>query len=127
VCQVDGASPKEPEALRIYGRESPVRFLGWRMERRDDTGRTPAGTSKIELVLDDCVVLENWTSLGVPYSGKSYNTYNASLKRWEQFWVDNVGGMIYFYGGLKDGVMDYYTDEVPQPDGTKLKRHLQFF
>ncbi len=23
--------------------------------------------------------------------------------------------------------MDFYTDEVVQPDGTKLKRHLQFF
>lgn len=22
--------------------------------------------------------------------------------------------------------MDYWTDEIPQPDGTKLKRHLQF-
>jgi hypothetical protein len=40
--------------------------------------------------------------------------------------VNNVGGNIFFYGGLKDGVMDYYTDEIPQPDNTKLKRHLQF-
>jgi hypothetical protein len=23
--------------------------------------------------------------------------------------------------------MDYFTDELPQPNGTKLKRHLQFF
>ncbi len=23
--------------------------------------------------------------------------------------------------------MDFYTDEIPQPDGTRLKRHLQFF
>jgi len=22
--------------------------------------------------------------------------------------------------------MDYWTDEIPQPDGKKLKRHLQF-
>jgi hypothetical protein len=28
---------------------------------------------------------------------------------------------------LKDGVMDYWTDDLPQPDGTRLKRHLQFF
>ena len=46
------------------------------------------------------------------YAGKSYNVYNPDLKRWEQFWVDNVGGMIHFYGGLKDGVMDFYTDEI---------------
>jgi tetratricopeptide (TPR) repeat protein len=86
-------------------------------------GENPAGTSKIELILGDCVVQENWTGGS---SGKSYNVYNQSLKRWEQYWVDSVGGNIFFYGGLRDGVMDYWTDAIPQPDGTKLKRHLQF-
>jgi tetratricopeptide (TPR) repeat protein len=90
-------------------------------------GEMPAGDSRIELILGDCVVQENWTSAGnIGYSGKSYNIYNAALKRWEQYWVDNSGGNIFFYGGLKDGVMDYWTDEIPQPDGKKLKRHLQF-
>jgi tetratricopeptide (TPR) repeat protein len=90
-------------------------------------GETPAGDSKIELILGECVVLENWTSAGnIGYSGKSYNIYNTALKRWEQYWVDNAGGNIFFYGGLKDGIMDYWTDELPQPDGKKLKRHLQF-
>jgi len=90
-------------------------------------GETPAGDSRIELILEDCVVQENWTSAGnIGYSGKSYNIYNAALKRWEQYWVDNAGGNIFFYGGLKDGVMDYWSDEIPQPDGKKLKRHLQF-
>lgn len=89
-------------------------------------GGVPAGNSKIELILEDCVVQENWKSQSSTYAGKSYNIYNAALKRWEQYWVDNVGGNIFFYGGLKDGVMDYWTDELRQPDGTKLKRHLQF-
>src|SRR6266481_3532319 len=90
-------------------------------------GETPAGDSKIELILGDCVIQENWTSGGnVGYSGKSYNIYNAALKRWEQYWVDNAGGNIFFYGGLKDGVMDYWTDQIPQSDGKRLKRHLQF-
>jgi hypothetical protein len=61
------------------------------------------------------------------HAGKSYNTFNPNLKRWEQFWVDNGAGMIHFYGGLKGNVMDFYTDDIPQPDGTNLKRHLQFF
>jgi tetratricopeptide (TPR) repeat protein len=90
-------------------------------------GAVPSGNSKIELILEDCVVQENWKSLNSPYAGKSYNIYNTSLKRWEQYWVDSVGGNIFFYGGLKDGVMDYWTDDLPQPDGTKRKRHLQFF
>jgi tetratricopeptide (TPR) repeat protein len=89
-------------------------------------GSVPAGESKIELILEDCVVQENWKSQNNPYSGKSYNMYNQALKRWEQYWVDNVGGNIFFYGGLKDGVMDYFTDEIPQASGPALKRHLQF-
>ena len=89
-------------------------------------GGMPAGTSKIERMLNDCVILENWTSLNNPYQGKSFNTYNTSLKRWEQFWVDNSQGTIHFYGELKDGIMDYWTEEIPQGNGQKLKRHLQF-
>jgi hypothetical protein len=88
----------------------------------------PAGVSHIERAIGNCVIWENWTSLGTSgYAGKSYNAYNPNLKRWEQFWVDNAGDAIFFYGNLKDGVMDFYTDEIPQPDGTRLKRHLQFF
>jgi tetratricopeptide (TPR) repeat protein len=101
-------------------------WLGeWNVETTQ--GGVPAGQSKIELILGDCVVQENWQSNGNPYSGKSYNMYNAALKRWEQYWVDNSAGNIFFYGGLKDGVMDYWTDEIPQPGGPPLKRHLQFF
>jgi tetratricopeptide (TPR) repeat protein len=101
-------------------------WLGeWNVETTQ--GGVPAGESRIELILGDCVVQENWQSNGNPYSGKSYNTYNAALKRWEQYWVDNSAGNIFFYGGLKDGAMDYWTDEIPQPAGPPLKRHLQFF
>jgi tetratricopeptide (TPR) repeat protein len=89
-------------------------------------GAVPAGDSRIELILEDCVVQENWKSQNGPYSGKSYNIYNQALKRWEQYWVDNTGGNIFFYGGLKDGELDYWTDEIPQPSGPALKRHLQF-
>jgi tetratricopeptide (TPR) repeat protein len=87
----------------------------------------PVGASHIAQELGDCVIWENWTSTGLPYSGKSYNAYNVSLKRWEQFWVDNSQGMIFFYGNLKDGVMDFWTDEIPQPSGPNMRRHLQFF
>ncbi len=100
-------------------------WLGeWNVETTQ--GGIPAGKSKIELILGDCVVQENWQSDGNPYSGKSYNVYNAALKRWEQYWVDNSGGNIFFYGGFEHGVMDYWTDEIPQPSGPALKRHLQF-
>jgi len=90
-------------------------------------GEMPAGDSRIELTLGDCVIVENWTSKNSLYAGKSYNIYNVTEKRWEQFWVDNSAGMIHFYGGLKDGVMDFYTQDQAQPDGTSNQRHLRFF
>ena len=90
-------------------------------------GDVPAGDSRIELTLGDCVIVENWTSKNSTYAGKSYNVYNTADKRWEQFWVDNSAGMIHFTGNLKDGVMDFYTDDVLQPGGKTLQRHLQFF
>jgi tetratricopeptide (TPR) repeat protein len=115
----------KPFAYTAENRQFDFWIGEWRVVTAD--GANAAGDSKIELILGDCVVQENWTSAGTAgYQGKSYNIYNPDLKRWEQFWNDNVGGMIHFYGGLKDGVMDYWTDEIPQKDGTKLKRHLQF-
>jgi len=115
----------EPCTYKPENRQFDFWVGEWNVETT--AGAVSAGQSRIEKTLADCVIVENWQSNGNPYSGKSYNIYNSSLKRWEQFWVDNVGGNIFFYGGLKDGVMDYWTDELPQPDGSKLKRHLQFF
>jgi len=87
----------------------------------------PAGTSHISKEMGGCVIWENWTSKGSGYFGKSYNTYNVNLHRWEQYWVDNGAGSMFFHGQLKDGVMDYWTDDIPQPDGKMMRRHLQFF
>ena len=97
----------------------------WSVTKAKD--ESPAGDSRIELSLGDCVIVENWTSKNTTYAGKSYNVYNTDAKRWEQFWVDNSAGMIHFIGSLKDGAMDFYTEDVVQPDGTTYKRHLRFF
>src|SRR5437879_3734472 len=121
-------SSRNPRKLRRAYTAENRQFDFWLGEWSVSTtqGAVPAGDSRIELILEDCVVQENWKSQNGPYSGKSYNIYNQALKRWEQYWVDNTGGNIFFYGGLKDGVMDYFTDEIPQTSGPALKRHLQF-
>ena len=55
-----------------------------------------AGDSRISLILDSCIILEEWTSAslqqGLRYAGKSFNTYNSATKQWQQTWVDNAGG-----------------------------------
>jgi hypothetical protein len=65
-----------------------------------------AGDSKISIMLDSCIILEEWTSVsvtnGVRYAGKSYNTYNAAKKKWQQYWVDNAAGVTEYFNGYYD-------------------------
>ncbi len=85
----------------------------------------PVGTSKIERILGDCVILENWTSLsGNDYSGKSINTYDSEMGYWKQTWVDDKGSIIEFKHGIYlDGKLVYTTD--PKQNGSMNK--LSFF
>ncbi len=84
----------------------------------------PAGASSVQLILDDCVILENWTGAR-GYNGKSFNIYNPALKKWQQFWVDNTGGSILFTGEFKDGKLNYQSETV-QPDGSVVSGKMSF-
>ncbi len=84
---------------------------------------TPAGKkggdSKISLMLDSCIILEEWTSTQGAYAGKSYNTYNAANGKWQQYWVDNKGGVTeYFNGHYEDNKMILQTANIKQADGS---------
>src|SRR4030095_3185017 len=67
------------------------------------TNGKKAGDSKISIMLDSCVILEEWTSAssqqGLTYSGKSFNMYNVVTKQWQQTWVDNTGNTTEFLRG----------------------------
>jgi tetratricopeptide (TPR) repeat protein len=86
----------------------------------------PAGTSSIQLILGGCVVFENWTSGGGAYTGKSFNLYNSSLKKWQQFWADDKGGSLEFAGEYKNNELRY-TGESLDPKGNKIMHRLTFF
>ncbi|MEM7036257.1 MAG: hypothetical protein AAF570_04695, partial [Bacteroidota bacterium] len=62
------------------------------------------GTNRIDLILDQCVLQENWEGKGGS-KGKSFNLYNGQTKMWEQTWVDNHGGVLVFRGEYKDRVL----------------------
>ncbi len=77
------------------------------------------GDSKIERILDSCIILENWTSANAGYQGKSYNTFNAITGKWQQYWVDNKGGVAeYFDGHYENNRMILQTANLKQSDGT---------
>ena len=87
-----------------------------------------AGDSKIELILDSCIILENWTSANGGYAGKSFNTYNAGTKQWQQTWVDNMGGTTeYLAGSLDNNKMVFLTKPFPFSKDTIAIRKLTFY
>src|SRR5688572_8724672 len=91
-----------------------------------------AGDSMISLILDSCIVLEEWTSAnvnrGVRYAGKSFNTYNAATKQWQQTWVDNVGGSTaYLEGKLTANTLVFQTKPFAFSKDTMAIRRLSFY
>lgn len=90
-----------------------------------------AGDSRISVILDSCVILEEWTSAsqqqGLTYTGKSFNSYNSATKQWQQTWVDNTGSTTEFLRGEgSDGKIIYYADKVAGPKGKTFMRRLTF-
>lgn len=83
------------------------------------------GSSSVQLILNDCVVFENWTGAS-GYTGKSFNLYDAQAKKWKQVWVDGQGGMLQFVGEFKEGAMRYTGESIAQ-DGKPVQDRLTFF
>ena len=91
-----------------------------------------SGESRISLILDSCVILEEWTSNTLPggfvYKGKSINTYDASAKQWQQNWTDNMGGNTHFVRGKRqDNKMVFETDPYPATNDTITIMRLTFY
>lgn len=89
-----------------------------------------AGDSRISIILDSCVILEEWTGIpnqGFTYTGKSFNSYNSATKQWQQTWTDNTGNTTEFLRGEgSDGKIVYYADNVTDPKGKSFMRRLTF-
>jgi hypothetical protein len=91
-----------------------------------------AGDSKISLILDSCIILEEWVSLGsqngLTYSGKSFNTWNATTHNWQQTWVDNAGGSTeYLQGKYENNKIEFLTAPFPLNKDTMAIRRLSFY
>jgi hypothetical protein len=87
----------------------------WDVRKTGAPETAPPSRSRIELVEDQCVVQESYTT-PAGYSGRSLNAYDPEKKRWEQFWVDNQGGIHHYLGQARGGNM-YYEAEGIRPLG----------
>jgi hypothetical protein len=96
------------------------------------TSGTIAGKSRVSLLLDSCVILEEWISAnavkGLRYAGKSFNKYNPASRQWQQTWVDNTGGSIEFLKGkYADRKMVFETNPFQFKKDTLALRRLSFY
>jgi tetratricopeptide (TPR) repeat protein len=57
----------------------------------------PTARSIIERANGNCTIVENYYTKG-GYTGKSFNIYDVTQKKWRQFWNDNGGTVIEFWG-----------------------------
>lgn len=84
------------------------------------------GHSSIQVISGGCSILENWTALGYPSSGKSMNFVDPATGKWKQVWVGSGGGVTeYINGEYRDSAMQFEsTTQTPQ--GT-AKVRFRFF
>jgi hypothetical protein len=99
-------------------------WLGeWRVH--PNGGTQTAGHSRIEKILSNCVVLENWTGSS-GWSGKSFNVYDRRSGTWHQTWVDQSGAITHFVDGRAgEGAMSFRTEPVEE-EGVRTERRLTF-
>jgi len=86
-----------------------------------DQGKKIA-VSSIQRIVNQCVIFENYSE-GPDYTGKSFNFYDATLKKWRQTWVDNQGNVSEFTGEFKDGAMRL-EGETHRANGRKVLRRM---
>jgi len=79
--------------------------------------------SSIQLILDECVVFENYQQ-GGGYSGKSLNAWNALAKRWEQYYTDTGGGARFWVGAIQDAKMVMTTEF--ERNGAKVVNRMTY-
>jgi hypothetical protein len=82
---------------------------------------------KMELILNDCVIKESWTTGRPTGDGIGLFNYSPLLKDWGYYWATNSGATTSFRGGLvKPGEMRYVTQR-PLENGNVRLRHWTLY
>jgi len=88
---------------------------------------TKVGDSRIQRILNDCVILETWNPGKGVREGQSFNSYNTTTGKWTQFWVDAQGSNTqYVDGEYKDNALRFWGHN-PDPAGKPVLQRFTFF
>src|SRR5262245_25332386 len=114
-----------PCAFRAESRQLDFWVGEWDVTQTGAPAGVNPSRSRIESVENGCVIAEYYeTPTG--YAGRSYNAFEPGRKRWEQCWVDNVGGLHHYTGQARDGNM-YYEAEFTAPGAAAASRNRMTF
>ena len=69
-----------------------------------DNPATVVAHLKVSLILDDCVVHEDYQGTD-GHKGQSFSLYDSSHQRWQQTWVTNRGELLTITGHFANGRM----------------------
>ncbi len=78
-----------------------------------------AGFNKIVKIQGDCVIRENWKSVGSVYTGTSYNFYDPIDTVWKQVWIDNQGTVLELSGEYIGNQMILASKEKTDSNGKR--------
>lgn len=89
-------------------------------------GNQIVGSSKIEMEAGGCFILENWTAIGYPNTGKSMNFVDPLTNKWKQVWVGSGGAVTEYVNGVyKDSIMEFESSSTNAQGKTKIR--FRFF
>ena len=85
------------------------------------------GHNRIELQLEQCMIIENWTAGGPGGGeGKSINFWDTNRGTWRQVWVADGGSSLDYEGEFRDGAMRFEGWTLA-PNGARVLQKLTFF
>lgn len=122
--------PSPPQNVNPCEQDAKYRELDFWIGEWDARGlkqapTAPPSSSVITKILNGCVILENWKSLG--FAGQSFNIFDRTRGKWHQTWVDTAGGLHEYWGELKDGNMVYEGMIAPTPGKPPQQTRMTFF
>lgn len=126
-ASVEVYAQQNPQPCRSQPEYRQFDFWVGEWEVRDENGQI-LGSSKVELILDGCVIFENWISARSGYMGKSFNYYNRLTGKWQQKWIDNRGVPIEFEGEYNAEIKALMFEGVTRDSsGNRILYQLNFY
>lgn len=116
--QAGGGAPAAPCQEDPRHRQLDFWVGEWRVV--DPQGQQ-VGINRIKKLHGGCVIEENWSSSSGG-TGQSMNFLDPKTGRWQQHWADSRGGVVWYEGEVRDGVMHFAGENILRDGTVRMSR-----